>query len=167
MGVSEAGFAAPEEVILFLFVQQRGGSCGVRAGGGCKSDTGPRQAEPPGSNPILARYTLSPVNHNSVLGAAAPAPALSLPPEPGMKPLRRTSARAQAPLSSSSSRRPRTPPKDARRGTTSGYNFAPRVILAPPFGGQPTGDKTGGPGVQHLCIFLEGAVNCFNKMRSD
>lgn len=66
-----------------------------------KSDTGPRQAEPPGSNPILARYTLSPVNHNSVLGAAA---ALPLPPEPGMKPLRRTSARAQAPLSSSRSR---------------------------------------------------------------
>ena len=25
-------------------------------------------AEPLGSNPILARYTLSPVNHNSVLG---------------------------------------------------------------------------------------------------
>lgn len=129
MGVSEAGFTAPEEVILFLFVQQRGGSCGVRVGGGCKSDTGPRQAEPPGSNPILARYTLSPVNHNSVLGAA---PALRLPPEPGMKPLRRTSARAQAPLSSSSSHRPRTPPKDARRRTTSGYNFAPKVIPAPP-----------------------------------
>lgn len=136
MGVSEAGFAAPEEVILFLFVQQRGASCGVRVGGGCKSDTGPRQAEPPGSNPILARYTLSPVNHNSVLGAAAPAPALPLPPEPGMKPLRRTSARAQAPLSSSSSRRLRTPPKDAQRRTTSGYNFAPKVIPAPPFGGQ-------------------------------
>lgn len=96
--MSEAGFAATEEVILFLFVQQRGGSYGEEVEGG-KSDTGPRQAEPPGSNPILARYTLSPVNHNSVLDAAAAAPALLLPPEPGMKPLRRTSARAQAALS--------------------------------------------------------------------
>lgn len=115
-GVSEAGFAATEDVILFLFVQQSGGGYGVGGWTGCKSDTGPRQAEPPGSNPILARYTLSPVNHNSVLGAAAAAPALLLPPEPGMKPLRRTSARAQAPLLSFHSRRTHTPPKDVVAG---------------------------------------------------
>lgn len=81
--MSEAGSAATEEVILFLFVQQRGGSHGAEGWRGCESDTRPRQAEPPGSNPILARYTLSPVNHNSVLGNAAAAPALLRPPEPG------------------------------------------------------------------------------------
>lgn len=127
-------------------------AAGRGSGGGGKSDTGQRQAEPPGSNPILARYTLSPVNHNSVLGA--PRRLEPLPPEAGMKPLRRTSARAQAPLSSSSSRRPHTPPKDARRRTASGCNCAPTVILALSLGGQPTGDKTGrSGGIQNVYYF--------------
>lgn len=139
--VSEAGSAATEEVILILFVQQRGGSNGAEGWRGCKSDTGLRQAEPPGSNPILARYTLSPVNHNSVLGAAAAAPALLLPPEPGMKPLRRTSAGAQAPLLSLRSRRTHTPPKHTCCRTVSGINFAPNVILLTTLAGQPMGNK--------------------------
>lgn len=33
-GAWEAGFAAPVEVILFLFVQQRGGGCSLGLGGG-------------------------------------------------------------------------------------------------------------------------------------
>lgn len=33
-GTWEAGFAAPVEVILFLFVQQRGGGCSLGLGGG-------------------------------------------------------------------------------------------------------------------------------------
>lgn len=139
--VSEAGFAATEEVILFLFVQQSGGSYEAEDWRGCKSDTGPRQAEPPGSNPILARYTLSPVNHNSVLGTAAAAAALLLPPEPEMKPLRRTSARAQAPLVSSCSRLTHTPPKDTSCRTASSINFALSVSLLATFAGQTMGNK--------------------------
>lgn len=55
-------------------------------------------AEPLGSNPILARYTLSPVNHNSVLGMRQNGDenggGVAFPQEPGMKPLRRTSVQA-------------------------------------------------------------------------
>lgn len=62
--------AAPEEAILFLFVQQRRGEEGLGDNiGWCVNLTqGHGGQEPPGSNPILARYTLSPVNHDSVLG---------------------------------------------------------------------------------------------------
>lgn len=62
--------AAPEEAILFLFVQQRRGEEGLGddIGWGVNLTRGHGGQEPPGSNPILARYTLSPVNHDSVLG---------------------------------------------------------------------------------------------------
>lgn len=105
--MSEAGFVAPEEVILFLFVQQREASCGEEVGVGVNL-TRLQQPEPPGSNPILARYTLSP----SIITVSLSHQLqqwLFFPPEPGMKPLRRTSTRAQAPLSSSVSRRTHTP----------------------------------------------------------
>lgn len=51
---------ALDQVTLFLFVQQRR----WRGWGGGLD----LAAEPRGSNPILARYTLSPVNHHRVLG---------------------------------------------------------------------------------------------------